>query len=147
LVTNQTGTFLYAANGNSRNLTTYSANPTTGVLTNSGVQPLDTLGTTGRLTGIDYLARVPTTAASVTVGGRVTTAARAGGVARARVTLTYMTGETRTALTNSFGYYRFENVAAGQTYIFEVRHKRSQFAPQVITVTDEIDNLDFTAAQ
>jgi 6-phosphogluconolactonase (cycloisomerase 2 family) len=55
VVTNQAGSFLFAANGGSRNLTTYAVNSTTGVLTNASVQPVNLLGAAGRLKGIAYL--------------------------------------------------------------------------------------------
>ncbi len=54
------------------------------------------------------------------------------------------TTETRTVFTNQFGYYRFDEVAAGETYIFEARHKRYLFAPQVFFVTEETAKLNFT---
>ncbi len=82
------------------------------------------------------------TAAAVTVAGRVTTGKR--GVAGARVSVTDSGGSTRTALTNSFGYYRFDALLAGNTYIFDVRAKRLTFASQVITITEETSDLNFT---
>lgn len=84
------------------------------------------------------------TAASVTIGGRVLDI-RGRGINRARVNLTDQNGETRAALTNSFGFYYFADVSAGQTYIFSVRHKQYTFAPQVLNVTEEIGDLNFTA--
>jgi hypothetical protein len=86
------------------------------------------------------------TAASVTIAGRVL-APSGKGVSSARVYLTDSQGETRTALTNQFGYFRFENVAAGETYVFNVFSKRYSFQPQVINVTQEINDLNFTAGQ
>ncbi len=83
-------------------------------------------------------------AASVQVGGQVLTA-DGRGVSRARVILTDTNGESRTALTNSFGYFRFDEVEVGQTYVFSVRHKFYQFTPQVLTVMEEISELNFTA--
>ena len=85
-----------------------------------------------------------TTAASVTVGGRVFSPTGRG-LARARVVITNSDGTTRTAITNSFGYYRFNQVEVGQTYIVSVRSKQYRFDPQVLTVTDELTNLNFTA--
>jgi hypothetical protein len=82
------------------------------------------------------------TAASVTVSGRVMSGKR--GVSRATVYLTDQNGETRAAQTNSFGYYRFDEVAVGETYIVNVNAKRYQFNPQVVNVTDEINELNFT---
>jgi hypothetical protein len=59
LALNQAGTFLYVANRLSRNLTTFSFNTATGQLTSLGVQPSNTLGTTGFLNGMGYLAAAP----------------------------------------------------------------------------------------
>jgi hypothetical protein len=84
------------------------------------------------------------TAANVSVGGRVLTASGSG-VSNARVVLTDANGASRTSLTNSFGYYRFTEVPAGETCVFSVRHKEYQFAPQVLTITDNIGELNFTA--
>ena len=36
-------------------------------------------------------------------------------------------GASRTAYTNTLGYYRFEAVAAGETYVFSVKSKRYKF--------------------
>ncbi|MDQ3490846.1 MAG: hypothetical protein M3449_07260 [Acidobacteriota bacterium] len=56
-----------------------------------------------------------------------------------------MDGSTRTARSSSFGYYRFEDVAAGETYILSVSSKRYSFAPRVVSALDELSDLDFTA--
>lgn len=85
------------------------------------------------------------TAAIVSVGGRISWAATKRGVAGAVVTVTDTEGNTRATRTNPFGYYHFNDVAAGGTYIFQARYKRFRFAPQVLTVTEEINNLNFTA--
>jgi hypothetical protein len=85
------------------------------------------------------------TASTVSVSGRVTTA-NGSGVVKARVTLTDMNGETRTVTTNPFGYFFFTDVPAGETYIFSVSHKRYSFSPQVLTVTEETNNLNFIAS-
>ncbi len=66
------------------------------------------------------------------------------GVARAVVYLTDQNGSNRTALTNQFGYYRFDEVEVGQTYILNAYSKRYLFATQVVNVTDSLDNLNFT---
>ena len=55
LALNQNGKFLYAANATSRNLTTYSFSECTGVLTALSTQAANTLGASGRLTGIGYM--------------------------------------------------------------------------------------------
>ena len=84
------------------------------------------------------------TAANVSVGGRVTTP-DGQSIARVRVTITNMNGIARTALTNAFGYYRFEDIEAGQTYIVSAQAKRYSFNSRVLTVLDELTDLDIIA--
>ena len=84
------------------------------------------------------------TAASVSVGGRVSEA-KGNPISRAWVSITNTNGETHSAMTNSFGYYRFNEVPVGQTYVISVRHKIYQFNSQVLTIFEEIRDADFTA--
>ena len=93
--------------------------------------------------GIYQIAFSPT-AAPVSIGGRVF-AGKGRGLANASVSLTDANGAARTARTNSFGYYRFGEVGAGQTVILSVVSKRYQFAPQVISVAEELNELNFFA--
>jgi len=86
----------------------------------------------------------PPTAASVSISGRVLTNSRRG-LANAFVYLTDQNGNTRVSRTNSFGYYRFEDVQAGQTVIVTVVSKRFQFAPQVLNLTEEVTQVNFVA--
>lgn len=82
------------------------------------------------------------TAASVSISGRVLTGGGRG-LSNASVYLTDTQGNTRTARTSAFGYYRFNDIAAGQTVIISVVSKRYQFAPQVVNVAEEIGDLNF----
>jgi hypothetical protein len=86
------------------------------------------------------------TAASVVVGGRVTNT-KGRGVNRARISLTDAAGETRYAITNSFGYYNFTDVPAGAAYILSAQSKRYGFEPstRVLFVNEELVDADFTA--
>jgi len=86
------------------------------------------------------------TAANVSVSGRVLTS-QGQGIRNAGVTLTDANGTTRTAITSSFGYYRFDEVEVGQTYVVTVRSKRFQFSnpTQVITLMDVLTDLNFAA--
>lgn len=84
------------------------------------------------------------TAAAVSVSGRILNADGAG-VRNAIVTLTDQNGVTRRMLTGSFGYYRFEDVQSGGTYVGAVSSKRYQFAPRTIVVSDEVSDFDFVA--
>jgi len=87
-----------------------------------------------------------TSAANVSVAGRVLDAGGRG-VGNAVVTLNAPTGERQIAVTNAFGYFRFESVRAGETYIVSIRSKRFQFAAQVVTVNEELTGLIFTAPE
>jgi hypothetical protein len=84
------------------------------------------------------------TAASVNVGGRVLTET-GGGVANAQVIISNAQAGVCFANTNPFGFYRFNGVPAGETYVFDVRSKRFSFSPQVLTVFDDANDLNFTA--
>ena len=85
-------------------------------------------------------------AASATVGGRVTEA-NGRGIFRARVTLIDSQGIEQTAYTNTQGYYSFPDVPGGQTYIFTVRHLRYQFAVSsfVEFVDEDNPNINFVS--
>ncbi|HEY0459108.1 MAG TPA: choice-of-anchor Q domain-containing protein [Pyrinomonadaceae bacterium] len=84
------------------------------------------------------------TAANVSVSGQVLTS-NGGGISRAKVSITDQNGETRWATTNSFGFYRFDEIPAAENYIIGAQHKRYQFSSRVIAVSDNIQNADFTA--
>lgn len=77
------------------------------------------------------------------VSGRVTVGSR--GVLGATVSLTDSRGETRSARTNSSGYYRFSDVAIGQTCTFRVKSKRHVFNPQIITIPEDSAEINFKA--
>lgn len=85
------------------------------------------------------------TAAAVSIAGRVIAGKQ--GISRATVSLTDQNGETRTARTNSFGYFKFDGVAAGETYIVSVAAKNHQFTPQILNVADDITELMLAAEE
>ncbi len=78
--------------------------------------------------------------AMVRVSGRVVTFDGAG-LRNARVVITDAIGNTRSAISSSLGYYSFDEVAAGETYVITVVSKRYSFAPQIVGVSDSIDDL------
>ncbi len=86
-----------------------------------------------------------TTAAAVSVSGRVFDS-QGRGVFNAEVTMVNSSGNIKMARTNHFGYYRFNDVGAGESYVFSVRHKLYEFAPQIYTINDARDDLDFVAS-
>jgi hypothetical protein len=86
------------------------------------------------------------TAALVSVGGRVTTAG-GNGIRNAHVILANHAGEIRTTITGSFGYFRFGEVAAGETYILTLRSKHYQFSngTRVLFVAESVNDILFIA--
>ena len=78
-------------------------------------------------------------------GGRVLTSSGQG-LTNARVILTEQNGTARSALTGAFGYYRFDDVASGRTYVITILSKRFSFDGQVVSVMENIEELNFTAA-
>lgn len=92
------------------------------------------------------LAPCGTTAATVNVGGRVTNSKNRG-IARATVSMIDGNGNRFVAYTNSFGYYRFDDVEVGQTLIFDVRAKGYNFTQptQLVSLNEEATTIDFKA--
>lgn len=84
------------------------------------------------------------TAANASIRGRVLNS-NGRGIARARVLLTNANGVVRYAVTNPFGYYNFDEVLAGETYIMNVQSKLYQFNPQVITLDENLEDVNFIA--
>ena len=83
-------------------------------------------------------------AALVSISGRVINA-NGQGFSKVRVSLTDSNGSVQTVLTGAFGYYRFDDVQSGETYILGVRSKRFTFASptQIISVSDDLSDVDF----
>ena len=127
------------SSGGTFGVTGTSGQPAAGTTSTGGI-----FSTTGGFWPQDFAP----SAAGVTLAGRVTTA-NGNGIRNAVLTLTDTTGITRTARTGSFGYYSFDDVIAGETYVISIASKRFVFAnpTQVISVNDNIVDLDFTAME
>lgn len=84
------------------------------------------------------------TAATVTLGGQILNA-DGRGIMNATVNLTDSLGQTRIVRTSSFGYFRFAEVNAGETYFISVSSKRYTFAQptRIITPNESIGDLNF----
>jgi len=52
----------------------------------------------------------------------------------------------REAISNAFGYYHFDDVTAGEVYLLSATSKRFTFAPRLISVLDELSDLDLIAS-
>jgi hypothetical protein len=79
------------------------------------------------------------TAATASISGRVF------GRSKATIRLTSANGETRTTRTSTFGYYRFDNLPVGETYIVQPIAKGVNFSPNnlVFNLDDFVENADF----
>jgi hypothetical protein len=86
------------------------------------------------------------TAAQVSVSGRVTTQSGRG-VTNVQITLTDSNGNRQTATSTNFGYYHFDNVAAGETITLSAKAKRFKFSQSTIvrTTNEQISDADFVA--
>lgn len=110
---------------------------------NLGYSTAELLAMRNRYVAAGYTISVPT-AANASVAGKVKTN-DGRGLTNAIVTLTDSNGNTRSVRTSSFGSYRFNEVAVGETYTISVVAKRFQFTPQIVSVNDNVTDLDFTA--
>ena len=96
-------------------------------------------------TGAAGKCLTPTQPPASVVGRVLTSDAR--GLRNAVVSLTDSQGVKRTALTNSFGFYSFDNVRSGETYTISVSSKRFRFASQVIQVNGNLTLPDFVGLE
>lgn len=88
--------------------------------------------------------QIATTAASVSISGRVVSAS---GIALSNVTvmLAEQSGTVRTARTTPLGFYRFEEVPAGEVYVLSATSKSNVFTPRIVTVSEELTNVEIVA--
>lgn len=85
------------------------------------------------------------TAAGAMLSGRVLSQNGAG-LRNAVVTMTDPRGFVRRSFSSSMGYYLFEDVPTGETYVISVVSKRFQFTPRVVTINDDLTDWDFIAS-
>ncbi len=99
----------------------------------------------GTITSTSIQFAVPT-AAGASISGRVLEG-KGIGISGAIVILTDSQGTSRTAKSNTFGYYRFDDLPVGQNYVLSVSSKRHEFDnPQrVINLGESIADMDFVA--
>jgi len=97
--------------------------------------------------GVSVQSPAVPTAANVALSGRVSTNEGVG-ISRTVVTMTNSAGNVRTTTTNSFGFYRFEDVPAGDTYTLEVNSKKYLFtnSPRIINIQENLADIDFVAS-
>jgi uncharacterized delta-60 repeat protein len=94
-----------------------------------------------------YQNALAPTAATASINGRVTTASGRS-IRNVSLMLTETTtGETKQTLTNPFGYYRFQDLEVGRSYVLSVKSKRFTFAEpsRVITLDEDLTGEDFVS--
>lgn len=84
------------------------------------------------------------TAASSSLSGRVM-AGGGRGIAGAILTVSNVNGGTRMVRTNSMGRFQINDLESGATYVVNVRHKSYNFAPVVLTLTEDLSEFVITA--
>ena len=87
------------------------------------------------------------TAGYAYISGRVTDA-YGRPISRALISAARISnGEIRYVYTNSFGYYRFEELQAGESYVMTVRAARYRFDPASVAIglTEDVSDLNFNA--
>lgn len=84
------------------------------------------------------------TAGNVSISGRVI-AYDYSGLRNALVKLELANGDVVLKRTSAFGYFEFDEIAAGQTVTISVPSINYSFSPQTINVTDNVTDLEFTA--
>jgi hypothetical protein len=84
------------------------------------------------------------TAALASVSGQVLNSERQG-IPNAIVSFSNSDGETFSGRTNQFGFFKVAGLPAGESYIANVRAKGYSFISQVVTVEDDIVDLNFIA--
>lgn len=113
------------------------------------VPSFTTIATAPTNTAFRGIAMTPNSpvAAGVTVGGRITDS-NGRGLGRVAVTISggELTRPLRT-MTSPFGYYLFDDLTVGSTYIVTVGSKQYAFTPntRVVSLTDAVTDVDFTA--
>ncbi len=136
--------------GNENNYRAFRITGGTASYINSSINTFSNIASMENVTGFSdwTLAELAPTAANVEIGGRVISP-NGIGIGRVTITITDQTGAVRFATTNNFGYYRFNNITAGATYVLSAKSKQYQFAnnPQVIFVDDARKDLDIVAIE
>lgn len=86
------------------------------------------------------------TSAGVSLSGRIVNSDGIG-LPKVVVQLTDAYGNILTAVSNSFGYYRFENVAAGQTYTLGISSRKYSAPSRTITIHEDLTDVDLVTEE
>jgi len=74
--------------------------------------------------------------------------AKGSGQSNVRILLTDSSGNVRSAVSNTFGFYRFEGVQAGETYIVSAQSRRYRIEnpTRVLAINEERNDIDFVVS-
>ena len=123
---------------------------TNGTINSTAIQPDGKILVGGQYLSYNGIAQAPyarlngapATAAGVTVSGRVSVYGGRG-LSGAYVSIRDQQGNERLAMTGTRGMFRFDDVESGPIYVIAVRSRRFQFEPKIVSVTDDLANVDF----
>jgi hypothetical protein len=89
------------------------------------------------------------TAAGTSISGQIRTQVGVGIQGVTLVLTNIGTGTVFTVRSTSFGYYRFDDVPTGQTYLLSIRSRRYAFDPpeRLIVLRDEALSEDFVVVE
>lgn len=95
---------------------------------------------------VEIVVFVGPTAANISISGRVINSAGVG-LPYVNVSIENGSGERRTAITNAFGFYRFDELEAGTDYLVGVSSKRYSFAvpTRLVRADDNIADVNFVS--
>lgn len=115
----------------------------------AGNYPVISLTTGGPGTNdhtLDVGFNLSPSATDVSVQGRISTS-NGNGIRNIMVVLAEEDGTLHTAVTGSFGYYRIDDIQAGQNVTVSISSKRFSFSQPVrfVTLNDDLLNCDFVA--
>jgi len=127
---------LYKWNGGSSTAVPFTLNTVTNTITATGVSSFS-----------DWTAgALAPTAGLASVSGRVMRP-DGNGIANAVVTITDAAGNTRSLLANPLGYFRFDDVTAGQTYVVTASAKGVTFPARLVEVNGNVAGLEILSIQ
>jgi len=122
---------------------TGSGSVTLSVQPNNGAARVGTITAGGQAFTVNQSAAAPV---ELITGIAVVVSNNGKSIGGAVVTITdSSTGETKTVVSNPFGYVRFPNIKRGQTYNVTVRHKKYTFENRSITYQSSDFTFVFTA--
>ena len=84
------------------------------------------------------------TAASVSVMGRVVDSAGRP-ISGVSVSIEGAVGIPRSTRTTTFGYFTFNDIEVGRTYLLSASHRRYSFVPTAIVLTDTVADIEIVA--